>query len=113
MFGLRDLGAQDGYPARIELTQILFRIKLHKHRAARERGEATNGEDRPASFDLKLGVLSRILSDNYGWDYAVGERLRQGPFAANVEWDFLGKNFPTGIFDQNTDTLSRVFLRKI
>jgi hypothetical protein len=88
-------------------------MQPYDHRAAREGGKVTNRDDRPASLDLKLCVLSRIFSDNHGWDYSKGDRSRQAAFRANVGWEFLGKIFPTGILDENADTVDRVFRREV
>jgi hypothetical protein len=73
---------------------------------------ALDGDFNP-SFDLKLGVLSLIFSDNRGRNCFVSERSDQASFSANLGWECLGKIYPAGISDEHTGTIVRVFRREV
>ena len=81
--------------------ESFFWTQPYERRGACEGRDIASGEDRPASFDLKLCVLPLIFSNNRSGDSAVIERSDQAPFSANLGSDFLGKSFPTGILDED------------
>ena len=49
-------------------------MQPYERRGASEGGDIANGEYRPTIFDLELGVLSRIFSNNRARDYSVSDR---------------------------------------